>query len=96
MVGFESFFSAIATWFGFVGSCVAGSGTACRPFLAFVAITAAAGVALALLVAAVRALQQEQAREKSTGSLAMQGYERSSATTVIARTHPAQGWRVAA
>ena len=95
MVGIESFFSAIATWFGFVGSCVAGSGTACRPFLAFVAITAAAGVALALLLIAFRALQREQAKEESAGALAMQSHERVPAT-VMARTHPAQGWRVAA
>ena len=92
----EGFISAIGTWFGFVGSCVAGSGTACRPFLAFVAITAAAGVALALLVAAVRALQQEQVKETLTGSLTKQGRERSSAATVVARTQPAQSWRVAA
>ena len=93
----EGFISAIGTWFGFVGSCVAGSGTACRPFLAFVAITAAAGVALALLVAAFRSLQQEQAaNENAAGSLAMQGPERSSAATVIAHTRPAQGWRIAA
>lgn len=63
MAALESLFSVTGTWFGFVGSCVAGTGLACRPFLAFVALTAAAGVALALLILAYRALQKEQTRE---------------------------------
>ena len=60
MPGIESLFTSVATWFGFVGSCVAGGGPACRPFLAFVALAAAAGAALALLLMAWRAFQQEQ------------------------------------
>jgi hypothetical protein len=92
----EGFISAIGMWFGFVGSCVAGSGTACRPFLAFVAITAAAGVALVLLVLAFRALQQEYLKENSTDRLAMHQHARPSVATVIARTEPVRGWRVAA
>jgi len=92
----EGFISAIGMWFGFVGSCVAGSGTACRPFLAFVAITAAAGVALVLLVLAFRALQQEHAKQNSAESLTMHQHVRPLAATVIARSEPVRDWRVAA
>ena len=61
MAGLESLVGSVGTWFGFVGACVAGSGPACRPFLAFVALTAAAGAALALLVLAYKSLQQDEA-----------------------------------
>jgi hypothetical protein len=61
MAGIEWLFAAIGAWFGFVGSCVADAGPTCRPFLAFVALTAAAGVALTLLVLAYKALQKDQA-----------------------------------
>jgi hypothetical protein len=60
MAGIESLFTSIATWFGFVSSCVAGGGPACRPFLAFVALAVAAGAALALLIMAWRAFRHEQ------------------------------------
>lgn len=60
MAGFDSLLVGVSNWFGFVGSCVAGGGSACRPFLAFVALTAAAGAALTLLVLAYRALRNDQ------------------------------------
>jgi hypothetical protein len=69
MAGFESLFASIDMWFGFVGSCVAGGGSACRPFLAFVALTAAAGAALALLLLAYKALQKDEARVTGSSPL---------------------------
>jgi hypothetical protein len=67
MAGIEWLFAAIGAWFGFVGSCLADGSPACRPFLAFVALTAAAGVALALLVLAYKALQKDQVRRIEQG-----------------------------
>jgi hypothetical protein len=60
-----SFFDAINIWFGFVGSCVADGGAACRPFLGFVALAASACAALTLLVLAWRSLRVENVREPS-------------------------------
>jgi len=60
-----SLFDAINTWFGFVGSCVADGGAACRPFLGFVALAASACAALILLVLAWRSLRTENAHEPS-------------------------------
>jgi hypothetical protein len=60
-----SLFDAINMWVGFVGSCVADGGAACRPFLGFVALAASACAALILLVLAWRSLGNENAREPS-------------------------------
>ena len=59
----EAFFGVIATWFGYVGSCVASPDASCGPFLAFVVLAAASAAALALLVLAYQALQREESRE---------------------------------
>src|SRR5688572_9084009 len=59
----ESFFGIIATWFGYVGSCVASPDASCGPFLAFVVLAAASAAALALLLLAYQTLQREESRE---------------------------------
>jgi hypothetical protein len=85
-----------------VGSCVAGAGSACRPFLAFVALTAAAGAALALLVLAYKALQKEQAREveqRRSTAHAIKRRERvlhPTDHTAATQQTPTRGWHVTA
>lgn len=59
----ESFFGVIATWFGYVGSCVALPDASCGPFLGFVVLAAASAGALALVLLAYQALQREESRE---------------------------------
>jgi hypothetical protein len=51
----QSFFSTVGTWFGFVGSCVAGPDAVCRPFIGFVMLATTAAIALYLVVKAYRA-----------------------------------------
>ncbi|HYC46928.1 MAG TPA: hypothetical protein VED01_15740 [Burkholderiales bacterium] len=53
----------IATWFGYTGSCVFSPDATCRPFLAFVALGAAATVALVLVVLAYRRAQEREVSE---------------------------------
>jgi hypothetical protein len=103
MAGFESLFASIDAWFGFVGSCVAGGGSACRPFLAFVALTAAAGAALALLALAYRALlQQDQSRQVESSQKpqrepqARQPVRSLPARVPGANAAPVGGWRMIA
>ena len=56
------FFAFIGTWFGYVGSCVVSPDATCRPFLAFVALGAAAAAALTLVLMSYRnALTRELA-----------------------------------
>lgn len=101
MAGFEWLFAAIGAWFGFVGSCVADGSPACRPFLAFVALTAASGVALALLVLSYKALQKDQVRRVEQGRtwIEPQILERTQ-RPADARTAPqaasVRGWQVTA
>jgi hypothetical protein len=52
----HAFFESIASWFGFVGSCVASPSGACVPFLAFVATGAAASAALVIVLLAYRSM----------------------------------------
>ncbi|HUP95998.1 MAG TPA: hypothetical protein VM164_13915 [Burkholderiales bacterium] len=59
----ESFFGVIATWFGYVGSCVASPDASCWPFLAFVVLAAASAAALALVVLAYQALKRDESHE---------------------------------
>lgn len=47
-------FDFIGTWFGYVGACVVAPDATCRPLLAFVALGAAAGAALTLVLLAYR------------------------------------------
>ena len=47
-------FNLIGTWFGYVGACVVSPDATCRPFLAFVVLGIAAGVALTLVLLAYR------------------------------------------
>lgn len=47
-------FTAIGTWFGYVGACAVSQDATCRPLLAFVALGAAAVAALALILIAYR------------------------------------------
>jgi hypothetical protein len=44
-----AFFAEIPTWFGFVAACVAAPSAACVPFVAFLAVGAAAAVGLILV-----------------------------------------------
>src|SRR5688500_18216793 len=63
----------IGTWLGYVGSCVIAPDATCRPFLAFVALGAAAAIALTLLIIAYRTryardaaeLEERSARERT-------------------------------
>jgi hypothetical protein len=98
MAGFESLFASIDAWFGFVGSCVAGGGSACRPFLAFVALTAAAAAALALLVLAFKALQKDQGRHAESGLLPKREPQARQSVRRLpgANTAPVSGWQVTA
>ena len=102
MAGLEALTGLIGKWFGFVGACVAGAGPACRPFLAFVALTAAAGAALALLVLAYRSLKQEEAHaiadmETAIDDKRLEPQWRAPASAAMPVRHtPAESWRVAA
>jgi hypothetical protein len=101
MAGIEWFVAAFGAWFGFVGSCLADAGPTCRPFLAFVALTAAAGVALALLVLAFKALQKDQARQPEHGRTPSEPemFERAQRPTDITTApqgRPVRGWQVPA
>jgi hypothetical protein len=59
----ESFFLVIGKWFGYVGACMFVPDATCRPFLAFVALGAAACAALALVVMAYRAAREREPRD---------------------------------
>ncbi|HEY0338311.1 MAG TPA: hypothetical protein VGC70_13300 [Burkholderiales bacterium] len=101
MAGIEWFFAAISAWFGFVGSCVADAGPTCRPFLAFVALTAAAGVALALLVLAYKALQKDQAPQFEHGRTLsepemFERTQRPADITTAPQVRPVPGWQLTA
>jgi hypothetical protein len=56
----ESFFLLIGKWLGYVGACMFVPDATCRPFLAFVALGAAACAALTLVLMAYRAAQQRE------------------------------------
>jgi hypothetical protein len=58
MGAIESLSLLIGKWFGFVGACMFVPDATCRPFLAFVALAAAACAALALVWMAYRAAAQ--------------------------------------
>jgi hypothetical protein len=55
MGAIESLSLLIGKWFGFVGACMLAPDATCRPFLAFVALAAAACAALVLVLMAYRA-----------------------------------------
>ena len=101
MVG--SFFSMIGTWFGYVGSCVAGSESTCLPFLAFLALALTSAGALAMVVHAYRALQPEDERREAEARQA-RAREREMQERIrrklAARVTPQQvvhrGWRIPA
>jgi hypothetical protein len=57
-------FDAVGTWFGFVSGCVASPSGACVPFLAFLALGAAAVAALVLVLLAYRAAVRRNEGEK--------------------------------
>jgi hypothetical protein len=59
----ESFFAVIGKWFGYVGACMLVPDATCRPFLAFVALGAAACAALTLVLLAYRAAREREPRE---------------------------------
>jgi hypothetical protein len=58
---FESLFTYAGTWFGYVGACVVAPDATCRPFLAFIALGAAASVALTLVLLAYRSASRRAA-----------------------------------
>ena len=47
-------FGFVGTWFGYVGACVVSPDATCRPFLAFLALGAAAATALTLVLLSYR------------------------------------------
>ena len=88
----ESVFTVIGTWFGYVGACFVAPDATCRPFLAFLALCAAASAALTLVLMANRA---ENGRETThlgqdkAATLNAEVQERPRAT-IAARQTPAQ------
>lgn len=98
----ESFSSTIGTWFSFVGACVVGPGPACRPFLAFLALSAMAGVALYLVVKAYNALQLEHGRKSEESRIRarerqmQERVRKSVAAKVAPRPATRRGWRMPA
>jgi membrane protein implicated in regulation of membrane protease activity len=98
----QGFFGAILKWFGFVGACVVGPNATCVPFLAFLALAAAAGAALWLVMRAYRRLQgddeqrvQERA-ERLRQLRTQQRIQRSIAAHVAPRQVAHRGWRMPA
>jgi len=61
MGAIESLSLLVGKWFGFVGACMLVPDATCRPFLAFVALAAAACAALTLVVMAYRAAMRRTA-----------------------------------
>src|SRR4051812_43273821 len=55
MSAIESLSLLVGKWFGYVGACMSAPDATCRPFLAFIALGAAACAALTLVVMAYRA-----------------------------------------
>jgi hypothetical protein len=99
----HTFFSTVGTWFGYVGSCVAGPEPTCLPFLAFVVVAAVSAGALALLMRAYRALQPEEERREADERRArereremQERVRRALAAKVAPRTAPHRGWRMPA
>jgi hypothetical protein len=99
----QSFFSTIGTWFGYVGSCVVGAETTCRPFLAFVVLTIASGAALALVMRAYRALRPEEEQREAEERRArareremLERIRRKLAAKVAPRPAAHRGWRMPA
>jgi hypothetical protein len=66
MTVINAFFDFVVTWFGFVGSCFASPSGACVPFLAFLALGAAAAAALTLILLAYRSAMNREKGEPST------------------------------
>lgn len=95
-------FSTISTWFGFVGACVVGPGPTCTPFLAFLALTAMAAVALYLVIKAYNAVQIEGGRKSEEGRARarerqlQERVRRSVAAKVAPRPAARRGWRMPA
>ena len=56
----HAIFEPIATWFGFVGSCIGSPNGACVPFVAFLALGAAASAALAIVLLAYRSMMSRR------------------------------------
>jgi hypothetical protein len=96
----QSFFSTIGTWFGFVGSCVAGPDVVCRPFIGFVMLTTMAAVALYLVLKAYQAAKSSARRSdrlKGTGQRPLPLRVRSAVAGQVS-SGPAshRGWRLPA
>jgi hypothetical protein len=99
----SSFFSMIARWFGYVGSCVAGSESTCLPFLAFLALALVSAGALAMVLHAYRALQPEDERREAAARQALareremqERIRRKIAARVSPRQAVHRGWRIPA
>ena len=58
----QAFFQSVASWFGFVGSCIASPSEACVPFAVFVAVGAVASAALFFVLLAYRFVQRRAHR----------------------------------
>ena len=56
-------FSFVGSWFGYVGACMVSPDATCRPFLAFLALGAAAATALTLVLIAYRTAQERETAE---------------------------------
>jgi hypothetical protein len=57
----SAFFGSVATWFGFVGSCIASPSGPCLPFAVFVAVGAVASAALVFVWLAYRFIRARPA-----------------------------------
>jgi 7-keto-8-aminopelargonate synthetase-like enzyme len=96
----QTFFSTLGTWFGFVGSCVAGPDVVCRPFIGFVMLTTMAAVALYLVLKAYQAAQSAARRSdalRRTKQRQLQVWIRSNLNTEAdSRAVSSGGWRLPA
>jgi hypothetical protein len=71
----ESLFLMIGRWFGYVGACMITPDATCRPFLAFLALGAAASIALTLVILAYRAGTRRETVAAGAGDLAGRNVE---------------------
>lgn len=68
-------FHLIGTWFGYVGACVASPDATCRPFIAFIALGAAASAALTLVLLAFGNAQRRETAQTEQQRATERGLE---------------------
>jgi hypothetical protein len=95
-------FGFIGTWFGYVGSCVVSPDATCRPFLAFIALGAAAAAALTLVLMSYRRslvselAEVEESRSRARGVEISERVRRAIADKAAARPSMHTRYRAAA